>query len=153
MAANFLGFGTRLLGKRAFRADGSYVTTHFVTAAGLPLLPLQSLRVRPAAQRPWARGAVAGEMIRYQILERFRPFCWAQVACIYWRAALLLGALLVLAAACFPASLQVFAEFQRYTHGPVAITLLFLCLIWPICLCSFLLLMSRRRAHPPLDPQ
>jgi len=41
------GTGTRIYGKREFRTDGSFVTTKWVTFSWVPLVPLQSMRVKP----------------------------------------------------------------------------------------------------------
>lgn len=48
MAYSINGFGTTYYGQRAFERDGSYVTTKWVIAAAVPLLPLGSIRVKPA---------------------------------------------------------------------------------------------------------
>jgi len=42
------GFGTRIYGSRDHREDGSYVTTRYVTAVFVPLVPLDSFRVQNA---------------------------------------------------------------------------------------------------------
>ena len=47
MPTSIQGFGTAWYGQSDYRADGSYVTTEWVVAALLPLIPLRSLRVNP----------------------------------------------------------------------------------------------------------
>jgi hypothetical protein len=42
------GFGLRVHGGRDHRADGTYVTTRYLTAAWVPLVPLDAFRVAPA---------------------------------------------------------------------------------------------------------
>ena len=43
----FRGFGTAFYGKRDFADDGSYTSTRWFIASGLPLIPLGSYRFRP----------------------------------------------------------------------------------------------------------
>ena len=40
------GIGTIFYGKRDFRADGTYITTEWITVVYFPLIPFRSLRVR-----------------------------------------------------------------------------------------------------------
>jgi hypothetical protein len=40
------GFGTTYYGQRAFERDGSYITTKWAIAGTLPLVPLDSIRVK-----------------------------------------------------------------------------------------------------------
>jgi hypothetical protein len=47
MAGSFNGFGTTFYGERDYRADGSYITTEWVIAAGVPIFPLKSFRLIP----------------------------------------------------------------------------------------------------------
>ena len=54
MAYSINGFGTTYYGQRDFERDGSYVTTKWAIAGTLPLLPLGSIRVKPA-RRGFAR--------------------------------------------------------------------------------------------------
>jgi len=76
------GFGTRLYGKRDFRADGSYVTTQFVSALWIPLIPFGSQRIRPLS------GVNIGVFsnMRYAILEKL-PLNIKQVLCVWGFAA------------------------------------------------------------------
>lgn len=46
MPTSLHGIGTTYYGKRDFEPDGSYITTEFVIFIGIPIVPLQSLRVR-----------------------------------------------------------------------------------------------------------
>src|SRR6202035_1076193 len=50
MPYTFNGFGTKYYGQREPGEDGSYVTTLWVTALWIPLLPLGSYRVRPVGK-------------------------------------------------------------------------------------------------------
>lgn len=49
MAFSINGFGTTYYGERDLSRDGSFITTEWITAAYLPLLPLRSLRVSRSA--------------------------------------------------------------------------------------------------------
>jgi hypothetical protein len=76
------GIGTRYYGKRDFRADGSYITTEWVTLIYIPLIPFCSLRVRhlgPAEPR-FAIGVGSSDM--YEIYER-TALNWRQVLYTY----------------------------------------------------------------------
>jgi len=79
MASSIAGFGTRFVGQRDYQSDGSYVTTEFVTALYLPLVPLRSFRV---VETGYGGGASAG-YFKTTYLAHPRPLCWAQVATIY----------------------------------------------------------------------
>jgi len=46
LAQTFNGFGTKIYGKRHFKADGSYLTTKWVVFRWIPVIPLKSLYVR-----------------------------------------------------------------------------------------------------------
>lgn len=46
MPTLFQGFGTAFVGKRDFWPDGSYVTTEWIVAFCVPLVPTKSLRVK-----------------------------------------------------------------------------------------------------------
>jgi len=73
----FNGFGTRLYGKSDFRADGSHLTTVWVTALYWPIFPLRSLRIRPLSGR------------RFEVLERMRTN-WGQAGRTYGFVSLLI---------------------------------------------------------------
>jgi len=45
------GFGTAYYGKRDRAEDGSYITTQWVTALWVPIVPLGSYRVLPIGKR------------------------------------------------------------------------------------------------------
>jgi hypothetical protein len=83
MAYTFRGFGALHYGKRDFRPDGSYVTTLWIVAMYVPVIPLKSLRLRGT-----------GETKFYGLRERpvfTKTDCamdWTQVLCVYlWFAA------------------------------------------------------------------
>jgi hypothetical protein len=48
MATLIQGFGTTFLGQRDFLPDGSHITTEWVVVFFIPIVPLRSLRVKPA---------------------------------------------------------------------------------------------------------
>ena len=82
------GFGTKYYGRRDQAADGSYVTTLWITALYVPLLPLGSYRVKPVGQ---GTNYVIHRSQNYQVLRI--PMCWEQVWRVYMIGApiLLLG--------------------------------------------------------------
>jgi hypothetical protein len=45
MAFHFNGFGTMHIGRRDYRADGSYITTEFLIIGYIPICPLRSFRL------------------------------------------------------------------------------------------------------------
>jgi len=57
MASSINGFGTTYYGQGSFERDGSYVTTQWVIAGTVPLIPLASFRVK-AAGRGFSRQAM-----------------------------------------------------------------------------------------------
>ena len=73
MAYSFNGCGTMFYGQRDFRADGTYITTEWITAIYLPLIPLRSFRVRyrgPAERKvPIGFGSAESDAV----LESTRP--------------------------------------------------------------------------------
>ena len=58
---------------RDFRADGSYITTEWVTFAYVPLLPFRSLRVRPLGAAEPRFFIFPGTAHQYQILDKTSP--------------------------------------------------------------------------------
>jgi hypothetical protein len=82
------GFGTRLYGKRDFRADGSYLTTQFVSALWIPLIPFGSMRILPLS----GVNVVVFSNMRYAILEKL-PLNWKQVLCVWGFAASIVAVL------------------------------------------------------------
>ena len=76
------GIGTRYYGKRDFHADGSYITTEWVTFVYIPLIPFRSLRVRhlgPAEPR-FSIGVGSSDL--YAISEKTTTN-WRQVLYTY----------------------------------------------------------------------
>jgi hypothetical protein len=68
------GFGTTYYGHRDPAEDGSYVTTLWITALYVPILPLGSHRVLPVGNGTnWVVHRSQG----YQ--ARTVPLCWEQV--------------------------------------------------------------------------
>lgn len=62
------GIGTALYGKRDFKADGSYLTTKWIVAFWIPIIPLCSYRVR---ERSTGSGLWAPSV--HKVLEKGRP--------------------------------------------------------------------------------
>lgn len=91
MPWSFCGFGTGYLGQRELQRDGSYVTTEFLIALGIPLVPLGSQRVREAGAASFRSSAV-GWTSQQQYETRAVPMNWRQVLNVY------LGAVGVVAA-------------------------------------------------------
>jgi len=72
------GFGTRYYGRREGGEDGSYITTLWVTALYIPLLPLGSYRVMPVGKGTnWIVHASQSYMTRKVSL------CWEQIWHVY----------------------------------------------------------------------
>ncbi|MBN8420453.1 MAG: hypothetical protein J0L73_16155 [Verrucomicrobia bacterium] len=80
MPASFNGIGTAYYGECDFRADGSYVTTEWVSLFYLPLVPLRSVRL--IRQRKKDVDSVAFGSKSVILVERL-PLHWRQVAKIY----------------------------------------------------------------------
>ncbi|SRR5712692_9322956 len=72
------GFGTSFYGKRDLAEDGSYITTTWITALWVPLLPLRSYRVRPVGK---GTNVVVHSSQSYQTMRV--PLCWPQVRNVY----------------------------------------------------------------------
>jgi hypothetical protein len=139
-----IGFGTRYLGQRDYGPDGSYVTTEFVTALYIPLIPLRSFRaVETAGSFRWfgPRAAYA----RTSCLAQRRPLCWAQVGAVYGT--------LTLCAASFMLFIAGVGNRQSpgpmyglYSHLTVAVLLMFLSATWPLILARILRATAKRRS-------
>ena len=72
------GFGTRYYGKRDLAADGSYITTLWITGLYVPIFPLGSYRVKPVGQ---GTNYVVHRSQSYQVVKV--PLCWEQVWHVY----------------------------------------------------------------------
>ena len=68
------GFGTKYYGKRFPAEDGSYVTTMWMTALWVPVVPIGSYRVRPVGT---GTNVVIHSSQNYQVVAV--PMCWPQV--------------------------------------------------------------------------
>jgi hypothetical protein len=66
--STFNGFGTRFYGAKSKQADGSYVTTKWITAAWLPIFPLGSLRIRKVGKGGWGVFFYTHSTTQYEIL-------------------------------------------------------------------------------------
>jgi len=76
---SFNGFGTRYYGEADLRPDGSFVTTTWLTALYIPLLPVGSSRlVRTGRMK---HGFIHSSQ-SYGVVEEL-PICWPQVLRVY----------------------------------------------------------------------
>lgn len=73
MAYSIYGIGTTFYGKRDFRADGSFITTEWVSLIYFPILPLRSLRLR--SQSSAMSGSLIGIGVEenYEVYQRTSP--------------------------------------------------------------------------------
>ena len=78
MPYTFNGFGTKYYGRREPGEDGSYLTTLWITALYIPVLPLGSYRVLPVGQ---GTNYIIHRSQNYQVLPV--PLCWEQVWHVY----------------------------------------------------------------------
>jgi len=72
------GFGTRYYGRREEALDGSYVTTVWITALYIPILPLRSYRVLPVGK---SFNVIIHRSQQFKALRV--PLCWEQVWHVY----------------------------------------------------------------------
>jgi hypothetical protein len=79
VAFTFRGFGAMHYGERDHRADGSFVTTLWIVAAYVPLVPLHSKRVRYTGEVTYR--ALFPRRARV-LIEKTEPH-WGQVASVY----------------------------------------------------------------------
>ena len=84
------GFGTFYYGNDDARADGSFVTTRYLVAAMLPVIPLGTERVKLHG----LDDTLLAGRAQYEVLEQL-PMRWNQVGRTYLRAWLLVPLLLV----------------------------------------------------------
>src|SRR5262245_41757667 len=72
MPATVFSCGTKFYGKRDFQSDGSFVTTEWIIAGYVPLIPLHTLRVRVEGEQ----GLIFPIVYRstdYRVLAKGRP--------------------------------------------------------------------------------
>jgi len=94
MPTNVVGFGTIYIGERDYGCDGSYVTTEFVTALYLPVVPLRSFRaVETNSSFRWLGPSAGYARTGYRVQRR--PLCWRQVGAVYGTLALCIGSFAV----------------------------------------------------------
>lgn len=134
MAYSINGFGTTYYGQRAFECDGSFVTTKWVIAGTLPLLPLDSLRVKEGG-----RGFARQQMFVVEELG------------VDWWQVLLTYAYVYL---CVPFSIYLIVvrdqpSFIEDYHVPFAVVMFFNAfpLLFVLALPHFLRWLSRRAAR------
>jgi hypothetical protein len=80
MPSSFMGFGTTFYGKRDFLRDGSYVTTEWFIAAGIPIFPNQSLRLKDQGHSQ--QSTFVREVYDYGLCAAV-PMNFRQVASVY----------------------------------------------------------------------
>ena len=81
MPATYHGFGTKFYGEADKRPDGTYITTEWLVAGYVPIVPLRSLRLirdKAADERDFFVGRVAA----YRVIEK-PLMCWRQVFMTY----------------------------------------------------------------------
>jgi hypothetical protein len=86
MAFSLNGFGTKYLGKSDKHADGSYIATKWIVLAHVPVLPLQSYRMRPIA---WSKLFWMNTPYNFHYVAL--PLQWAHVRTVYLIVLLLLA--------------------------------------------------------------
>lgn len=79
MAFTFNGFGTIFYGEGDLRPDGSFITTEWVTAAYIPVIPLRSFRL---ARTTGGVNVVIFQSQSYAVFEKL-PIFWPQVGRVY----------------------------------------------------------------------
>ena len=79
MAFTYNGFGTKFYGEGDLRPDGSFITTEWITAAYIPVIPLRSFRLARAAG---GVNVVLFQSQSYAVFEKL-PIYWPQVGRIY----------------------------------------------------------------------
>jgi hypothetical protein len=95
MAWSLNGCGTMFYGQRDYRADGTYVTTEWVTAIYIPLIPLRSLRVRYEGPGENRFPIGFGPTDSYAVFQKTSPN-WRQVLSTYSVIVLPVGALILI---------------------------------------------------------
>jgi len=79
MAFTFNGFGTKFYGEGDLRPDGSFITTEWITAVYIPVIPLRSFRL---ARAKAGVNVVVFQSQSYAVFEKL-PIFWPQVGRIY----------------------------------------------------------------------
>ena len=88
MPFTFNGFGTKYYGEADQRPDGSFVTTEWITALYVPVIPLRSFRL--ARVKTGDMNVIVYHSTSYALLERL-PIAWPQVLRVYGFMLLLAG--------------------------------------------------------------
>lgn len=87
MAFTYNGFGTTYYGERDYREDGSFITTHWIVLAFIPVIPLSSFRAIPNGD---AGVPIVFGSRSYATFEKGAPN-WKQVLSTYAYFGLLVG--------------------------------------------------------------
>lgn len=144
MATNVVGFGTTFLGQRDYGSDGSYITTEFVTAFYIPLIPLRSFRVVESGNSMnWLGPSAAYARMSYRG-ER-QPLCWAQVGAVYGAVALSIGSFTLFLAG-LGSRESPGPIYELYSHTAIATALMFLSATWPLIAGRILRARAKTRA-------
>lgn len=140
-----MGFGTMFFGKRHYHSDGSFVTTEFATAFGLPIFPIRSIRILETKHDGWTGPTVAYHKTTYLLLEPSVPLCWTQVAAVYATLVLCIGSLVLFLGATgtqkHPGPI-----YPYVGQGTLYFILTMVAALWPIVIAFTLRGAARRRA-------
>lgn len=79
MAFTLNGFGTKFYGEGDLRSDGSFITTEWITAAYIPIIPIRSFRL---ARAVGGVNVVIFQSQSYAVFEKL-PIYWPQVCRVY----------------------------------------------------------------------
>ena|SRR5271166_6775855 len=82
MAYTFNGFGTKYYGEAERRPDGSFITTEWITAAYVPLIPLRSFRFIKVKGSVAGAIIIPGHSVSYAVVEKL-SIRWSQVGRVY----------------------------------------------------------------------
>ena len=140
MPWSIYGFGTEYFGQRELRPDGSYVTTEFLTALSIPLVPLGSQRVREVGSGSF-RPSAAGWTSQQHYEVRAVPTSWRQVLNVY------LGAIGLLVAILLTLASPVLLRAATDKDPVVRLTGITLLVVAAVAIAAAVYLVSRRKAQ------
>jgi predicted RNA-binding Zn-ribbon protein involved in translation (DUF1610 family) len=80
MPSTYNGFGTKFYGEAEHHPDGSFITTEWITALYVPLIPLRSYRLaRARSENPFENALMCETFAIFEEL----PIFWSQVLRVY----------------------------------------------------------------------
>jgi hypothetical protein len=135
MAYTINGIGTTFYGKRDFRADGSFLTTEWVSLLYFPLFPLRSLRVRYLGQGERAFPIGVGSSDNYAVYDKTPPNL-KQVIYVYGYAVFAVGWVFLIMMLCIGTK-----------DASLALTLLFVGILVPIPIPWIFRHFAKKRAY------